>query len=116
MRQHELVFFTVLGTLGMIAIEASYLPQILRLFTRKNAAYVSVMFPALNGAGRVLALIFAVHQGQTVFGVGFVVGISLRLVLLSQVVWYRFGKPALIARRVRRRAPLDAALDGMEGV
>src|SRR5437588_11065754 len=99
----------------MAAIEVAYLPQILRLFRRKHAADVSVLFPALNGLGRVCALIFAVHEGQSVFVVGFVVGIVLRMVLLSQVVWYRFGKPALIAWRARRRAPVDAALDAMEG-
>jgi hypothetical protein len=93
----------------MAAIEAAYLPQIARLFRRKHAADVSVLFPALNGFGRVCALVFALHEGQTVFVAGFVVGIALRVVLLSQVIWYRFAKAALVARR-------RSSLDAMEGV
>ena len=100
----------------MAAIEAAYVPPILRLFRRQHAADVSVWFPALNGLGRVGALVFAVHEGQAVFVIGFIVGIALRTVLLSQVVWYRFGKPAFLAWQQRRRAPVDAALDAMEGV
>ena len=100
----------------MAAIEAAYLPQIARLFRRKHAADVSVLFPALNGFGRVCALIFALHVGQTVFVAGFIVGIALRIVLLSQVVWYRFAKSALDQWRARRRPAVERALDAMEGV
>ncbi|HEY4221356.1 MAG TPA: PQ-loop repeat-containing protein [Myxococcota bacterium] len=85
------MLFSLLGTLGMVAIEASYLPQIVRLARRKRSADVSILFPALNACGRMLAVVYAVHEGQSVFVAGFVVGIALRLVLLSQVVWYRVG-------------------------
>jgi uncharacterized protein with PQ loop repeat len=78
-----------IGSAGIIAIEASYLPQIARLHRRKHADDVSIFFPALNVAGRVLALVYSLVTHDRVFIAGFMVGILLRLVLLSQVAWYR---------------------------
>jgi|ERR1700722_8802787 lipid-A-disaccharide synthase-like uncharacterized protein len=82
-----------LGTLGMIAIEGSYLPQIGRLFRLKHAEDISVLFPSLNLAGRLLALSYALSAHESVFTLGFLVGAVLRLTLLSQVLWYRYLKP-----------------------
>ena len=78
-----------IGSAGIVAIEASYLPQIARLYRRKHADDVSIFFPGLNVTGRVLALIYSLVTHDTVFIAGFIVGILLRLVLLSQVAWYR---------------------------
>ncbi len=78
-----------LGSLGIVAIEASYVPQIARLFRIKRADDVSLFFPSLNAAGRVLALAYSVLSHQPVFVVGFMVGLVLRLTLLAQVIWYR---------------------------
>ena len=98
------MLFAFLGTAGLIAIEASYTPQIFRLWKRKHADDVSVLFPALNALGRVLAVIYAAHQGQSVFVVGFLVGIAMRTTLLSQVLWYRFLKSTWVRRRALESA------------
>jgi hypothetical protein len=79
----------LLGALGMLAIEASYVPQIARLHRLKHADDVSYLFPALNASGRLLALAYAVASHNQVFVGGFILGIALRLVLLGQVTWYR---------------------------
>ncbi len=79
----------ILGTLGILAIEGSYLPQIARLFRLKRADDVSVFFPALNLVGRLFALMYSVSQHANGFSVGLMIGISLRGVLLTQVLWYR---------------------------
>jgi lipid-A-disaccharide synthase-like uncharacterized protein len=93
----------LLGTLGMVAIEGSYVPQIARLFRLKHAEDVSVLFPSLNLFGRALAVAYSLSQGQSVFVFGFTVGILLRGVLLSQVVYYRWH---------HRRAQPEPALAG----
>jgi lipid-A-disaccharide synthase-like uncharacterized protein len=80
----------LLGTLGIAAIEGSYLPQIARLFRLKRSEDVSVLFPSLNLFGRVLAVSYSLAQGQSVFVFGFTLGIVLRGILLSQVVYYRW--------------------------
>jgi len=81
--------FWWMGSAGFLAIEASYVPQIARLHRLKRAEEVSFFFPALNVLGRVLALVYALGQHESVFVSGFVMGIALRLVLLGQVAWYR---------------------------
>lgn len=73
----------------MITLEVSYLPQILRLVRRRSADDVSIFFPALNLAGRLLALAYSIHRGDSVFVTGFVVGALLRGTLLCQVAYYR---------------------------
>jgi lipid-A-disaccharide synthase-like uncharacterized protein len=93
----------LLGTLGIVAIEGSYLPQIARLHRLKRSEDVSVFFPSLNLFGRALAVAYSISQGQTVFVLGFTLGIILRGVLLSQVVYYRWLQ--------RRRTP-DAVRPG----
>ncbi len=81
------------GSLGLLAIEGSYVPQILRLHRLKRSDELSYFFPALNAVGRCLALAFAVSQGQHVFVAGFLLGILLRLTLLVQIALYRKQQP-----------------------
>jgi lipid-A-disaccharide synthase-like uncharacterized protein len=78
-----------IGTVGIVAIEASYLPQIIRLFRLKRAQELSLFFPGLNLAGRLLALTYSALTGDHVFVVGFLFGSLLRFTLLLQVGWYR---------------------------
>jgi uncharacterized protein with PQ loop repeat len=78
-----------LGSLGIVAIEASYVPQIVRLFRLRRADEVSLFFPSLNAFGRVLALAYSILSHQPVFIAGFMVGLVLRSTLLAQVIWYR---------------------------
>jgi len=80
-----------IGTVGILAIEGSYCPQIVRLYRLKRAEELSRLFPALNLFGRLLALVYSVLARDHVFAVGFLVGAMLRLTLLVQVAWYRRG-------------------------
>ena len=80
---------SALGSVGFLAIEGSYVPQIVRLFRTKRAEDVSILFPALNLLGRLFALSYAVSKGEDVFVVGLTVGVLLRVTLLLQVLWYR---------------------------
>ncbi|MGO8994529.1 MAG: PQ-loop repeat-containing protein [Polyangiaceae bacterium] len=86
----------LLGAAGLVAIEGSYVPQIVRLFRLKKADEISYLFPGLNLAGRVMALAYSVAVGDSVFVVGFLVGATLRLVLLTQVAWYRHRPPSIV--------------------
>jgi uncharacterized protein with PQ loop repeat len=94
----------LVGAAGLVAIEGSYLPQIVRLFRLKRADEISYLFPGLNLAGRILALTYSAAVGNTVFTVGFFLGAALRLALLAQVAWYRrraslpHALPATLAR------------------
>jgi lipid-A-disaccharide synthase-like uncharacterized protein len=78
-----------IGTAGIVAIEGSYLPQIVRLFRLKRAEELSLFFPAFNLAGRLLALTYSLMRADQVFVVGFIIGALMRLTLLLQVTWYR---------------------------
>ena len=82
--------YWALGSAGMMAVEASYLPQIARLARRGSADDVSLVFPILNLIGRFLALVHSLTRGDQVFVYGFVIGILLRGTLLGQVTYYRF--------------------------
>lgn len=84
----------LLGSVGLLAIEGSYLPQIARLYRLKRSEDVSLFFPGLNLLGRVCALVYSASKGEHVFVAGLFLGIALRAVLLAQVLWYR--------RRARR--------------
>ena len=79
----------LVGLVGLVLIEGSYVPQLWRLSRVKNADGLSLMFPAMNLFGRLLAFGFAMSQHQAVFSVGFAVGMLLRLTLLLQIAWYR---------------------------
>ena len=84
-------FTWLLGSLGVVAIELSYAPQLLRLYKLKRADEISYLFPGLNFCGRVLALSYALLVGNHVFTFGFLLGCLLRLTLLIEVYWYRHG-------------------------
>ena len=84
-----MTFGWLLGSIGLVAVEASYVPQLLRLYRLKHADEVSLAFPALNLFGRALALTYSIMQHQPVFIAGFVVGITMRGILLGMVAWYR---------------------------
>ena len=96
----------IVGLLGMVAIEASYLPQLWRLYRVKQAEEVSVAFPALNLVGRLLAFSFSLATHQNVFVAGFALGILLRGTLLAQVIWYRWLRAKFAARAPAGMAPV----------
>jgi lipid-A-disaccharide synthase-like uncharacterized protein len=73
------------GALGIVAIEASYVPQIVRLWRRGQAHDMSIFFPGLNVLGRILAVTYAIMKHEPVFSVGFLFGILVRGSLLVQV-------------------------------
>jgi lipid-A-disaccharide synthase-like uncharacterized protein len=86
--------YWIIGSLAIVVMEASYVPQILRVARRKSAEDVSIFFPALNLVGRVLAVAYALSRGDSVFVLGFLVGAMLRATLLVQVAYYRhFFRP-----------------------
>lgn len=79
----------LLGGFGMICIELSYATQIHKLWVDKEAGDISLSFPGLNLLGRIFAMVSSFAIGSQVFGMGFTIGIALRLVFFLQVVWYR---------------------------
>lgn len=98
------------GTLGLVLIEASYLPQLRRLYVIKRSRDISAAFPAVNLLGRLLAFAYSVHLGEAVFGFGFLAGASLRATFLAQVLYYRvrpgaFEELPALAARVLDRSP-----------
>jgi uncharacterized protein with PQ loop repeat len=101
--------FWWLGTLGIVAIEASYLPQIARLYRLKHADDISLFFPSLNLFGRLLALTYSFLASESVFTFGFLFGAALRLTLLLQVAWYRHSD-------IRRLVPSAAPSPLREGL
>lgn len=88
----------LLGSLGIVAIEGSYVPQILRLFRLKRAEDVSLLFPTMNLVGRLLALVYSLTQGDHVLAWGFFFGMMLRATLAAQVIWYRWLRGSSSAR------------------
>lgn len=92
------------GTLGIIAMEASYVPQIVRLWRRGQAHDLSVFFPGLNVLGRLFAVIYATLNHELVFGAGFLFGIFIRGSLLAQVVALKVR-----ARKAEKAAEATAA-------
>lgn len=92
----------LLGTLGIVAIEVSYLPQLVRLYRLKQADEVSVFFPGLNFLGRFMAFLYAMHMGDAVLGLGFLAGMGLRIFFLGQVIWYRWLRTRVLSSRLVR--------------
>ena len=86
------------GSLGLLAIEGSYLPQLMRLYRLKQADEISYLFPALNLFGRLFAFAYSVSTQNAVFTIGFFVGSCLRLVLLVQVAWYRRNTNLVVSK------------------
>ena len=79
----------LLGLLATGLVEGSYLPQLWRLHQLKHADEFSLLFPLLNLIGRLAGLSAAILQHSTVFSGFFLVGIVVRALLLSQVLYYR---------------------------
>lgn len=86
----QLTLWTLLGAAGIWCIELSYLPQIARLYKRKDAEDISLFFPGLNTLGRLMAMFYAMRIGEQVFAFGFMAGIMMRGTLLAQVIYYRW--------------------------
>lgn len=86
----DTTIWIIIGGLGMWLIECSYMPQIARLWRRKEADDVSVLFPGLNFAGRALAVAYSIHAGTMVLAFGFFFGLLVRATFLGQVVYYRY--------------------------
>lgn len=79
----------LVGALAMLMIEASYVPQIYKLYRDKNAEDFSIFFPLLNAGGRGLGVLYTGMNGDLVIAMGFVLGIVLRVTLLTQVWYYK---------------------------
>ncbi|HEX8791131.1 MAG TPA: hypothetical protein VF765_09260 [Polyangiaceae bacterium] len=84
-----------LALLGMACIESSYLTQIARLFRIKEAEEISLWFPSANLFGRLLAITYTLSRHDIVLAAGFALGVALRTVFLSQVVYYRYRRRKL---------------------
>ncbi len=97
-----------IGTLGVIAVETSYVPQIIRLYKMKQADELSFFFPVLNLLGRALALTYALGNHENVFSRGLIIGITLRTIFFAQVVYYRrfaAAKPRALVALATGAAP-----------
>ena len=92
----------LVGVLGIVAIEASYVPQIARLWRRGQAHDVSIFFPALNVLGRTLAVTYAFLRHEPVFSAGFMFGILVRGTLLVQVAALKLKERRLRLFQVAR--------------
>ena len=102
----ETWIWAVVGAAGIWCIEASYLPQLLRLWRTKQSDDISPFFPALNLLGRLLAMVYTVSLGESVLAVGFLVGAVFRLTFLIQVLAYR-------SPRVESTALRTTSLEGV---
>jgi hypothetical protein len=107
----------------MTCIESSYLPQISRLFRIKEADEISLWFPSANLVGRLLAITYTLSRHDVILAGGFMVGVALRTVFLSQVVYYRYWRRnhgyGQSFFRIRDRAGgalREAAPDALHGV
>lgn len=89
-------------------MEASYVPQIVRLARVGRAEQLSAFFPALNLSGRLAALAYSILIGQSVFGVGFFFGALLRGFLLAQIL-------VLKRRALRLREAEGEQSHGLDG-
>src|SRR5258706_13719835 len=70
-------------------VECSYLPQLYRLYQRKTADEISVLFPTMNLVGRLLLVGYSLHAGTAVLALGFMFGVLVRAVFLGEVTYYR---------------------------
>lgn len=84
-----LPILAILGKSGIWLVEASYLPQLWKLYRIKEAHEFSFLFPGLNVAGRLAGVGVAIQTNNAFLAWFFVVGICLRLILLGQVIYYR---------------------------
>lgn len=110
MLSHMQSAIALLGSVGIVAMEASYVPQLWRLYRVGHADEVSLLLPGLSLGGRLCAIAYAYSQGQTVFVLGFVVGVLLRGGLLLQVAYYR-ARSARLRRQGVVRAPRSSRVE-----
>jgi hypothetical protein len=75
---------------AMWLMEGSYTPQIVRLYRVKESYEISPFFPLINLTGRLLVMLYSAVVGERVLALGFLAGITLRTVLLSQTLYYRW--------------------------
>jgi uncharacterized protein with PQ loop repeat len=76
--------------LGMWLMEFSYVPQLYRMWQVKDARGISLLFPLLNVTGRFLAMLYTWQAGELVLATGFLVGWTLRMSFLFQIIYYRW--------------------------
>ena len=93
----SLQHWDVFAFLGCAAVETCYLPQLARLHRLKDAEEISLLFPTMNVAGRLVTVVCLAHLGQSIFAFWISVGLALRLSFLVQVIYYR------LRRRVMER-------------
>lgn len=93
----SLTVWKILGSLGIWLIELSYVPQITKLFRRKTTQDISLLFPGLNLAGRLLAMGYSIAIDEQIFAIGFMLGSFMRATLLFQVIYYRWIRPKITA-------------------
>nr|WP_309695305.1 PQ-loop repeat-containing protein [Armatimonas sp.] len=84
-----------LGLLATWLVEGSYAPQLWRIYQRKQAGDFSLLFLILNITGRCAGLAAALLQNSPVFVGFFVVGITVRGILLLQVLYYHRREKSL---------------------
>ena len=85
-------FWPGLAIAATTVIECAYIPQLLRLLRLKEANAISLFFPTLSVAGRLLAIAYMAHQGENIFAVGICVGVVLRGAFLGQVAYYKWRR------------------------
>jgi hypothetical protein len=89
-----------LAVIGMWMMEGSYIPQLVRLYRKKEAEDISLWFPCMNLTGRLCVMMYSFGQGEAALAGGFLLGIVLRGTFFGQVLYYR--------RRKRLMDHLDA--------
>jgi len=82
----------IMATLSMLMIEGSYLPQVYKLYKTKQAKDFNLLFPLLNAGGRLLAMMYTLSRGEWVLAIGFLFGLTIRFILLGQVLYYQERK------------------------
>lgn len=80
------------AVLALWLMEASYLPQLIRLYRVKEAEEFALLFPILNVTGRFLVMLYSHSRGEDVLALGFLGGLTLRVTLLLQVLYYRWRR------------------------
>ncbi|MBI5396200.1 MAG: hypothetical protein HZA91_12965 [Verrucomicrobia bacterium] len=94
-------FWPGLAVAATTIIECAYIPQLLRLLRLKEANAISLFFPMLSVAGRLLAIGYMAHKGENIFAVGICIGVLLRGMFLAQVGYYKWRQ--WWARRLREQ-------------
>lgn len=75
---------------GILLVESSYVPQLIRLNRVKTTGEISFWFPFMNLVGRLIVMVYSFWIQQQVLGFGILLGIIFRTVFFVQVFWYKF--------------------------